>query len=868
VSYPAGYPARGRWRFRNHTRDFDCFPTLESIGIEQQHPELSATLSCKVVDRGEGFAFQVKDEVRVTFAGERILAGHIATVTRGTLGDESDTPTWVLEVQDYTGKLSDAIVTRRRKRRKESARRRIRWILRYLTRRVWTLSGVDLSHVPDTHVEPYDYFGATIDEALSHVADELEGFYYIDLDNVFRWYQRTDAVPAPFDLDNTAPDYAATFPFREWSDTDDGVDLANAVLMEPEKRRYSVWDKDPTSIVQYGRHERFVSDSNVHRRRSAQRYAARALSETKDPATEASLVCWQPGLWAGMTVHVEEGVWGVDADRYVSAVSISAVDPHDEDDAAYLKTALTVQDRRHRRGHANRAINKNTRRRPGQHANVTDYVLDDFRRVVAPPSWTPGSAVGSFATYEASKGQTTSWDDIPFSTYTAALQLAASYVGAGYLGHTTEDCGCPGLDNCFKGWKDIERWYWLTVPAHPADMAGITVQVSTPALDGVAATYGAQVVVLSSQPTDTWQGGVVGVVGPSGGEVFIPGGLIPAAGGELHVGLQANWQTNRGSVVCGWVWPFTTGEEESGRYRASITTPVWQTFTAGDDDFGSAAVVADAPWDGGNAWHVAGTEGSPTAGIDGSAYYMTAASPSGHGLYMVGEREDDDEAWGPWSDCGWSLEGTFVVDVLGDTGTAGPRSIEVRTTGEGEQSVGTVWLGDSSRAPGISVGGPTTTVYAPVTLTAGDRWRFAFDTRSNKVRGKLWLASGTEPAAWDVETPMEETEDIDADRWTLWLRGGQAGDQTIRVLQVKARKGANDGQRVAKELIGRASGTATGFTTRHPYRPGTLRVYVNGAGVGPRSEDPDGAAFTLDFPPTARSILRASYTVDQGEGDD
>lgn len=861
------YPTRGAWLFRNVTRDFNFFPPLDSISIIQEHPELTATLSFRYVDRGELFAFEGMDEIRVTFAGERIMAGHIKSVTRSTVGDESDYPQWDVEVQDFTSKLSDAIITRFRKRRKEKAKRRIRWILKYMTRRVWSLASIDLSEVPDEYVEAYDYYGNSVDEALSHVADEVRGHFYIDLDNVFRFF-RDDAVTAPFGLDNEAPNYTTTFPFREAKDSDDFTELANAVLVEPERRRDSAWISDTGSIAAYGRVERFVSDENLHRRKSVVNVGARAVNETKNPSTSATVVVHEPGLWAGMNVSFREAIWDVDETRYISSITITALDPHDDQGKAYLKTEVTLDDRRKRKGNHNRSTNKNTRRRPGQHANVDDYIMDRFTRTVAPPTWEAGSSVGSFATYEATKGAATNWDDVPFDIHSAALHVAASYVGSGYLGHTTEDCGCPGLDNCFKGWKDIERWYWLTVPSHPTDMAGITVEVSTPALDGVAATHGARVVVLSSEPTDTWQGSVVGVVGSSGGTVFIPGSMIPAAGGELHVGLQANWHANYGNVVCGWVWPFTTGDENSGRYRASISTPVWQVYTGGDQDFGSMEAVANAPWDGANDWIVAGTEGSPTAGIDGNAYYMTAASPSGHGLLMKGRREDDTQERGPWSDCGWCIEGIFEVDVMGDAGTSGPRSIEVRTTGEGEQIVGTIHLGDSTTAQGISVGGPTDSDYVAVpSLTANTLYRFAFDSRSNKVRGKVWAVGSGEPAAWHVETAMEETED-DNDRWTVWLRGGQAGDQTIRLHSLHARAGGHDGQRVDKELIGRANGAANRFTTRHPFRPGTLRVYVNGAGVSPTNEYPDDAEFKLDFRPTTDSILRASYTIDQGEGDE
>jgi hypothetical protein len=736
-----------------------------------------------------------------------------------------------------------------------------------LERRVWDLDGRDLSHIPDEVVEAYDYFGATVDEGLAHIADELRLHYFIDLDNVFQMY-RSDTVPAPFDLDNDAPDYVTTYPFREWSYARDSVELANAVLVEPEKRKHSRWSVDSTSIAAYGRQERFVSDGNLHRAKQARNVGARTLATTKDPTVEGGAIVDEPGIWAGMTVHVTEALWERDEDVFVSNVEIVGVDPHDDEGEAYLRSTLTFSDKRRRRRAAKDSINKNTRRRPGQVSDVNPYDIDAFGRVVAPPSWSEDASLGILNTYQASRGQTVDWDDIPFSVGSAAIAQASSYVGQWYKAWTTEDCGCPGLDNCFKGWMDIERWYYITVPAHPADAAGVLIAASAPALDGVAGSYGARVVVRSAYPTDTWQGTPVGTINAAG-DIFIPIGLVPAAGGVLHVGLQAGWQCNYGMTVCGWTWPFTSGAENSGRYRASLSSPRWAVWDTEGGDMGSAATVAKAPWEGGNEWRDGGTEGSPVYGADGEAYYVTAEALGGHGLYMVGEREDEDEPRGPWSDTAWGVEVTFDVDAVGDVGTSGPRHIQVTTTGEGEAAVGTVHLGDSATAPGISVGGPTTTVYRAVTIVAGDRYRVRFDTRSGKVRGKLWRVLDGEPAAWDVETPMEETED-DADRWSLWVRcGNGVGDsQTVRIFRIRAQQDADDGKRVEKEYIGLASGTENRFASCHPFREGTLRAFVNGIGVGPSWEDGDGAAFKVDFWPTARSIIRASYVVDQGEGDE
>jgi hypothetical protein len=864
------YPSRGAWVFRNVTRGFDFTPTLESIGIDQEYPDMTASLGCRVVDLGDGWVFDVEDEVRVSWGGQRIFAGHLKTVTEDQ--DEEGGPrAWVLEGQDYTAKLEDALVRRRRKRKREKAKRRVRWLLRCLQRKgIWDLDGQDLTHIPDEYVEAYDYFGATVGEALSHIADELRLHFYIDLDNVFQMY-RSDQVAAPFGLDNDAPDYASTFPFREYARSRDSVELANAILAEPEKRKHARWVKDSTSIVAYGRQERFVSDSNLHRAKQARNLGNRTLASTKDPQVDGSLVVWEPGIWGGMTVHVTEALWSRDEDVFVTAASLEAVDPHDADGVAYLKTTLSFDERRRRRGRGSRdSVNKLARHRKGV-MDVDLHVLDDFGRVVSPPALVEGSVWGALGTYQASKGEDPDGNAIPFAVGSAAIKQASSYIGSWYKAWTTEPCGCPGLENCFMGWKDIERWYHATVPAVPGDMAGARLDIPTGQSWSGVGSLGARVVVRSSQPTDTWQGSVVGyLTGTQGGSVLVPGALIPAAGGTLHVGFQANWNCAYDSTACGWQWPFTTGAGNSGRYfPGSTPTLTWMTYDDTEQQMGAIAASAREPWEGGNDWYDGGSEGSPSWSVDGDALIVSSTTPAGKGWYLIGEREDDDQPWGPWSDCACSLEVTFTVDALGDTGQPGTRSIEVRLTGEGEQPVGTVHLGDGTRDPGISVGGPTVQVYDAVSLTAGDKWRAKFDSRSGKMRGKVWKVGDPEPAIWNVETPLEETED-DQDRLSLWVRVGNdgAGSQEVRIHRIRAAQGGWDGQKVDREYLGQAPGNANAFTTCHPYREGTLRVFVNGVGIAASQEDGDEAEFTLDFWPTRRSILRASYVIDQGEGDE
>ncbi|MFV2062597.1 MAG: hypothetical protein ACC726_03675 [Chloroflexota bacterium] len=475
--------------------------------------------------------------------------------------------------------------------------------------------------------------------------------------------------------------------------------------------------------------------------------------------------------------------------------------------------------------------------------------------------------------------------DIPFRFFAGSSDSVASYLGSWYSGWYGNPYPCPGLDDSFSGYWQREMWWKLTVPAHPADMAGIRVSVSTGAPGGVqgpsyASIAPLDVVVLSGQPTALRQGVPVGQVAASSSAIItVPAGEVPAEGSELWIGFQTSWECNRadpGNYVCGWTWPFSSYAGNVDKYgdpwggysgKVGVNTPtaaIWQVWASAGAALGAIATPARAPWVGGNTVLDGGTEGAPTDWrIDGQAFVVTAEEPAGKALTVVGEREDDAEPYGPWSDVQWAAEIVFEVDAIGDILEAGPRNIQLITTGEGERTVGTVHLGDLSSPMGISVGGPSSVEFAAKTLTVDEKWVARFDTRSGRIRGKLWKQADGEPALWDVVADIGETED-ELDRYDLWVRvGNGAGDaQTAKVHRLRAFDGARAGQRVVKESIGFADGLTKTFPTAHRYRENTLRAYVNGIGVGPLTQDGAGAEFTLDFWPTARSIIAATYIAD------
>ena len=306
-------------------------------------------------------------------------------------------------------------------------------------------------------------------------------------------------------------------------------------------------------------------------------------------------------------------------------------------------------------------------------------------------------------------------------------------------------------------------------------MAGITVTVKGYGADGVgygaggrATIDGAEVVVLSSAPTDTWQGSPIGrfPVDLADHDLLIPGAYVPAEGGTLWVGVRAGWRCDYGvnPPYCDYpLWPYDSGLGNSGKFIADITAASWATWSTTSQDWGTT--------EDGQDWQDAGTEGAPVTGIDGESFYVEG--PGGQGIAVEGSAEGEMD--GTWSSVSWAVKVRFTADALAAGG-----SITLTTTGQGQQTIGTIDLGT---APAISVGGPTTTDSEAVAIGAGETWFAKFDSRSGAFRGKVWRVYAPEPALWDVEVPMSETED-DADRFEMWVRSGTG--QTIRVLDIES----------------------------------------------------------------------------------
>lgn len=908
MSAPATYPSREGWTFTNESRsDFTFSVQMADFAIIDSNPGELSTIAMTVVVDGQtgenaGVVFANEDIVRADYGSRKMWRGHIKTRGDGAVGGEGEDLAWLLTGQDFTAKLEDDIIGRRVKRKRENVRRRVRWILDQLRPAVWTLDGRDLSGLASitTKVEPYDYFGMSVREALQHVADELRLHFHVDYDNVFHMF-RTDAVNAPFGLSNVrdgevgAPDYSTTFPFREWWYEDDSIALGNAILAQPELRKDSVWETDAASIAAYGRQERFISDPNWGGKRQAENNALRALAVMAQPEVEGSCVVYEPGLEAGHVVHIEEARWGHDFDRFIHTVETRMLEPEDDSGVAGVRQTIRFTDERRPviRGRGSGSddadsTNKNTRPRPGQTADPGPHPLTTFPVDVAQPTPSDGDTiVAGGLTYDGyafwGMGHFASEPSDPGYTTASTPGIVGSYLGSWYRAHTqrTADSQCGGLDNQFTGFVEREQWWKLTVPAHPANAQGVKITVGLGTPGGYAGSSEAlfEVVVLGERPTTRRQGTVVGELAGDGSTstIVIPIGAVPAEGETMFVGYRPKWTAAYEDWTCGWTWPFMTTQgiesilEErpwsghSGRAN-STTTPnaaIWRVAGSASPTLGVLATPANAPFVGGNDVVDAGEEGAPTWSITDGSLRISSTAAAGKGIRVVGMREDETQEPGAWSDMAWGVEVVFEVDALGLEGQAGTRHLQLETIGQGERAVGTVHLGDSANAAGIAVAGPGATDYVAKALTVDEKYVARFDTRSQLyVRGKLWRKSDGEPAQWDVETALSE-EEVDLDRWTLWGRVGNiVSAQELRVHRVRAYAAAASGQRIVKEFVGYADGLHNTFRTTHPFREDSLRAMVNGIHVAPSAQDGADSLYRLDFFPTGRSILRATYVVE------
>lgn len=444
---------------------------------------------------------------------------------------------------------------------------------------------------------------------------------------------------------------------------------------------------------------------------------------------------------------------------------------------------------------------------------------------------------------------------------------------------TPNEWGCGLGPGSWGSWHESEYWVFVTIPEHPVDMAGIFLTFEVSNFRGAAT--GVLVRATDTTPVVGRQGEVVASGPLTAGvhTVLVPAALVPAEGGTLWVGLCPAWQADydfsegtpgdgsQGQCSVSFYPPFASGEGNSGALNvAPFSTAVWGALVSpGSGAFGTIVEQddEDSPFEGGNDVIDFGGDASVYGVSDGS-FYVTGPGTRCIGAVGDGETTEEDEGddestdqpMGIWADP-WSIKGEFEVTDLGATDAY----IEVTTNRGGSITVGKVLLGPT---PGVSVTTSVGTDFKAVAITAGVKWSFRFDDRSEMfLRGKVWLSSLGEPAEWDVEIALPEEDDDEQedfvdeykDRFVVCLKAAE--DQTVRLYPPTAQASAANA--LVHERLGWASGTTDRFVASMPFMPGTVEFEVGGIFVPPNREDAETGEVWLDYQPTAGMVVWLRY---------
>ena len=443
---------RATWAFRNVTRSFDFWPTLESVSIEDAHPEEQATFSCRVEDVGASITFENEDTVRVSFGGVKIFEGRVKQCILTDHG-RSIPRAYELTCNDWTVLLGEDIIDQKGVRGSESAAARIAWILGFSSK------GLTLdpsAQIPATTVDKAEYFGQNLQEALEGTLGQIDTanvLYYVDFDKVVHVFS-TDFPSAPFALD-TSPSPPTSYPYWDWSHTYDTAELGNAAMVIGDKGEGFVTDSG--SITTWGRREFTVEDSELKTSTARTRAGRHALSNQAQPIIDGACTIPRAGLRAGMTVNVTHDSWAqvAAANPYiVKSVSITAVDPHDDDTQAEVRVEIRYTDR------------YRLKFKPGKGGpRPPDADQED-----------EDTLSSSIVVRQAEEEWDTFVDDSLYSdTYG---NPALKYAGQGVyhnIPYTT--CGCPLGAGGWSGVAYMEFWIEASVPALDDEVVGVNVSI-------------------------------------------------------------------------------------------------------------------------------------------------------------------------------------------------------------------------------------------------------------------------------------------------------------------------------------------------------------------------------------------------------
>jgi hypothetical protein len=503
-----------------------------------------------------------------------------------------------------------------------------------------------------------------------------------------------------------------------------------------------------------------------------------------------------------------------------------------------------------------------------QFADTQCYPFDKFSRVIPVPAYTPGATFGG-TIHGASQygGDHIDGFEQSFSYYSQSWwnQSIGSYVGNNHRAWTNGNRHhCTGLSFEFYGYSEVETWWEYTVPAHPANAAGITLPVVQGGPRGLAITRGSIVAVSSVEPITLRAGASVGIALPSATTtIFIPIELVPAENATMYVGMYPSWMCDHDDIVCGFNFPYNTGKGDSGKSGAggvSAPTATWVSWSAGATDWGSSIDYSEDDsvwWDGNLKWVGSGTDIS-LASVDGSKFIFATTDGDdeqfvlhmdGTSVYQPDDSDTDEQYTSPWdNENGVRLKMRFKSYTAGSVAAGTARAIYLGFADTRMLIRATVFLGDASHTtPSITLDADEQTDSADITYTQNTWHWLVIDTRHpDYVRAKVY-PEGAEKPYWDVEIAVQDGADAPTNQDYLEI-GMAAGistpaNDTIWVDSIYACGPADKDCQWVEEKLGDGDGSTQQFVTSMPMKTGSLWFFVDGFHVRTYTIDKNAGTF-------------------------
>jgi len=521
--------------------------------------------------------------------------------------------------------------------------------------------------------------------------------------------------------------------------------------------------------------------------------------------------------------------------------------------------------------------------------DIRCFQFDDFDRTFTMPVVTKGAVAqsGTVKRLRQSMEPDGTVNEPTYGDYGAIGNYVAGYLGENSSGWTTRPAWstCGGFDFTFAGWVEETCVYEIVMGTKPANLVGLIIPSYSSYWSGVALVNGGTILVNTTQPTSPFDGTVIASL-PSSSTVvdyMVPASLLPDEGEKLYLMYAYGWTFDHEPYAhtCGFQWPRSTGDGNSGRFRAYLDSgdAFWGTFVSGDVDLGVTTDMESPQdggpmWDGGHRLNLVSTGGAPVDyGMASGALWLTADSPASITLSYEVETEDEGELESPWDAEGWAYAWEFEIDEVGDTAAVGDRYLLFEEL-SGHDVKAYVYLGDMNHEPGIGLdGGAGALTTYDFTFAVGVRYGIRVDTRSGEARMRVWNVETGEVAVWPLTSELgEPTSSSDSFQFSIFAgNGAAAADQTVTLYGWIACGYAEECLWV-DEWLGVGDGVTRTFYTSQRYARSSLQVRVDGLWVGVEEVTPYSGVFRTDAAPADGAFMWARYLVgseyDDGDVED